>query len=78
MRTIFSKRNLKAGDEIVIHAPTANIGDEVKIVNPLSLDPYKTALCVGEIPPLFTPSRHGRKGNAYRDYRKFVVKPLTE
>lgn len=73
MITIFTNRKLTAGDEITVYAPTSKRGDAVRIVRRNSLASFLTAVCMGGVKALMTPTKSGKTANAHRGYRKFRV-----
>lgn len=74
MRSISVLRSLKPNDTVVIYAPTSTVGEEVRIFNPKSLDPFVVGVCVGGVKPVMSLSKGSKKKNAHRDYRTFLVK----
>lgn len=76
MRIIYTDRTLAVGDEVVVYAPTANKGEAVKFCSKSDtwgLRPLATGECAGNVPPLRTPSHHGKTDNVNRFYKRFVV-----
>jgi len=72
--TIFTERELKTGDEIVVHAPSIPPGASVVFKHQSDpLNPIARGTCVGSVEPLQTPTKGGATANVNRDYRKFEV-----
>jgi len=76
--TIFTKRELKAGDKITIYSPSIPVGADVVFKRPADpLNSIARGVCAGEIKPLQTPSKHGKTANVNRFYKEFEVTEKT-
>ena len=76
MRIIYTDKELKIGDEVIVYAPSANKGEQVKFCkrsDTWGLRPIGMGFCAGNIPSLQTPSKHGRMADVNRFYKRFVV-----
>jgi hypothetical protein len=72
--TVFTTKDLKAGEELEAYADKIPIGAQVVFKRPTdTLNPIARGTCIGRLKPFMTPSKRGKKKDAYRFYKRFRV-----
>ena len=73
--TIFvTQKTMAVGAKIDVPAENIPVGTQVVFKHPSDkLNPIARGRCIGNVPPLFTPSKNGKQADAHRMYKTFEV-----